>query len=226
VLAAKEATSTIPIVFIVGGDPVRSGLDASLNRPGGNLTGVTLLYDDMAAKRLQMLHELMPAANSIAVLANPANAGLAPQLKELNDAAPIPGIRLLVLQANAQREFDGAFARLIDERAAGLVVLGDPSFSARSDQLIALVARYAVPAIYQDRETTAAGGLMSYGGSFRDARRIIGNYAGRIIKGESPADLPVHQSTRVELAINMKTAKALGLTVPPTLLARADEVIE
>jgi putative ABC transport system substrate-binding protein len=226
VRAAREATSAIPIVFVVGVDPVQSGFVGSLSRPGGNLTGATLLFDDMGAKRLQILHELIPSANSIAVLTNPTNAGTASQLKELTDAAPLLGIRLLVVEASTEREFDAAFATLIHERAAGVVVFGDPLFASHRDRLIALTSRHAVPAIYQAREDTAAGGLMSYGGFIQDATRIIGGYAGRILKGEKPADLPVQQVTKVQLVINMKTAKALGITVPLSLLGRADEVIE
>jgi putative tryptophan/tyrosine transport system substrate-binding protein len=225
-LAAKAATNSIPIVFLVGADPVETNLVASLNRPGGNLTGVTALNFDIAAKRLDLLRQLVPTANSIAVLTNPANAGNEPQVKELQVAAPVLGVRLLVLNVSSQSDFAGAFGTLAQQRAGGLLVMGDPFFYAQRDQLIALAARHAVPAIYQVREDVVAGGLMSYGTSRTDAYRLGGVYVGRILKGERPADLPVQQLSTLEVAINMKTAKALGLTVPLSVLALADEVIE
>jgi putative tryptophan/tyrosine transport system substrate-binding protein len=225
-LAAKAATNNIPIVFLVGVDPVETGLVASLNRPGGNLTGVTSLNIDIAAKRLDLLRQLVPRANSIAVLTNPANAGNEPQIKELQVAAPVLGVRLLILSASSQSDFAGAFGTLAQQRAGGLLVMGDPFFNAQRDQLIALAARYAVPAIYQVREDVVAGGLMSYGTSFADANRLGGIYVGRVLNGERPADLPVQQATKIELVINLKTARALGVTLPITLLGRVNEVIE
>jgi putative ABC transport system substrate-binding protein len=225
-LAAKASTSTIPIVFLVGDDPVEFGLVASLNRPGGNLTGVAVLQFATVAKRLESLHELVPAATSIAVLVNPTNRSHDRQMNELQGAARVLGVRLLVLNASSQSNFQTAIATLVQQRASALLVLGDPLFRVRSEELIALAARYAVPAIYQYRESITAGGLMSYGASLADAYRLVGVYTGRILKGEKPADLPVQQATKIELVINLKTAKALGITVPEVVLSRADEVIE
>jgi putative ABC transport system substrate-binding protein len=226
-LALKAATQTIPIVFTIGPDPVAAGLVASLNRPGGNLTGVTISNVEVIAKRLELLHELVPAAKSIAFLVNPTNtAATAPETGELQAAARVLGLDLLPLNASTPAEIETAFATLAGHRAGALLVSGESFFSSQEDQVIALAARYAVPAIYGNRAYTAAGGLMSYGTNSRDSDRQVGVYVGRILKGEKPADLPVQQATRVELAINMKTAKALGLTFPITLLGRADEVIE
>jgi len=225
-LAAKAVTNKIPIVFLVGVDPVETGLVASLNRPGGNLTGVTILNIDIAAKRLDLLRQLVPTATSFAVLTNPANAGNEPQIKKLQVAAPVLGVRLLILTASSQSDFAGAFGTLAQQRAGGLLVMGDPFFVAQRDQLLALAARYAVPAIYQLREEVAAGGLMSYGGNLGGLYHLAADYVARILNGERPADLPVQQQTKIELVINMKTADALGLTVPPSLLVFADEVIE
>jgi putative ABC transport system substrate-binding protein len=225
-LAAKAATKTIPIVFAVGTDPVEIGLVASLNRPGGNLTGVTNLVVEVTAKCLEVLHEMVPAATQIAFLVNPTNPASDGILREGQAAARVLGLRLLVLNASDPSEIEAAFATLARERAGALLVGQDALFSSRRDQLVALVARHAVPAIYQFREYAAAGGLMSYGTSDSDRYRQVGVYTGRILKGEKPADLPVQQSTKIELAINMKTAKALGLTFPLNLLGRADEVIE
>jgi putative tryptophan/tyrosine transport system substrate-binding protein len=225
-LAAKAATKSIPIVFQVGVDPVEIGLVAGLNRPGGNLTGIYNLNTAVVAKRLQLLHELVPAATSIAFLVDPTNAvATETQTKELQVAARILGVRLLILNASDQSEFDAAFATLFRERAGGLVVGSGPLFVNRTDQLVALAARHRVPVIYTGR-ATAAGGLMSYGTDFSGLYRQVGVYIGRILNGEKPEDLPVQQVTKVQLAVNMKTAKALGLTIPETMLATADEVIQ
>jgi putative ABC transport system substrate-binding protein len=225
-LVAKAATQSIPIVFELGIDPAETGLVASLNHPG-NLTGVSELNVDMVAKRLELLHELIPAATSIAFLGNPSNPVVAgAQTKALQAAADAMGLHLLVLNASDPSEFEGAFATLVRQRAGALLLTGDALFTGHRDQLIALAARHAVPALYQWRQFTAAGGLMSYGASRVDAFRQVGIYVGRILKGEKPADLPVQRATKIELSINLKTAKTLGVAVPLTLLARADEVIE
>jgi putative ABC transport system substrate-binding protein len=225
--AAKAATNSIPIVFSVGVDPVESGLVASLNRPGGNLTGISILVSAVAAKRLELLHEMVPAATLIAYFVNPTSPVAAEaQTKELQAAAGILGVRLLVLNASDPSEFEAAFATLVREQAGGLVGSGDGLFVNHREQLVALAARHRVPAIYADRVYTAAGGLMSYGTDILEVYRQVGVYAGRILKGDRPADLPVQQVTKIELVINMKTAKALGITVPETLLAIADKVIE
>jgi putative tryptophan/tyrosine transport system substrate-binding protein len=225
-LAARAATKTIPIVFTTTSDPIQLGLVASLNQPGGNVTGATQINLEMAPKRLQILHELAPTAQVMALLVNPANPSLAAIDKELQAAARTLGLRLHVLNASTQSDFDGAFAKLVDLRAGALVIGGDPFFTSWIEKLAALSIQYAVPAIYQSREFAVAGGLLSYGTDFRETFRLAGNYTGRILNGDKPADLPVQQATKVELVINLKTAKALGLEVPPTLLARADEVIE
>jgi putative tryptophan/tyrosine transport system substrate-binding protein len=225
-LAAKTATATIPIVFLTGADPVQAGLVASLSRPGGNLTGVTSLGVELGPKRLELLHELVPAATTIAILVNPANRSAEIQVRDMQAAARTLGLELHILQASTEREIDAAFAALTRLRAGALVISPEAFFNSRSEQLAALTVRHAVPAIYTYREFAAAGGLMSYGGSITDSYRQAGIYVGRILKGEKPADLPVQQSTKVELIINMKTAKALGLTVPFALLGRADEVFE
>jgi putative ABC transport system substrate-binding protein len=226
-LAAKAATATIPIVFETGADPVRLGLVASLSRPGGNVTGVTQTNVEVAPKRLQLLHELVPTASVMALLVNPTDGPLAETTaKEIQAAAHTLGLELHVLNASTERDLDGAFAKLIQLRAGGLVIAGGPFLISRSKQLAALAARHAVPTIFQYREFAVAGGLLSYGSDITDAYRLAGNYTGRILKGDKPADLPVQQATKVELYINLKTAKALGLTVPNTLIGRADEVIE
>ena len=226
-LAAKAATKTIPIVFILSTDPVEAGLVASLNRPGGNLTGVTGLNVELAPKKLELLRELLPAVTVIAVLVNPTNPVAAErESRDLQTAARTLGLQLHVLHASTERDFDSVFASLIQLRARALVIGSDLFFTSRSKQLAALTVRYAVPSIYQFREFAAAGGLLSYGGSITDWGYQGGIHTGRILAGAKPADLPVQQATKVELFINLKTAKALGLEVPPTLLARADEVIE
>ena len=225
-LAAKAATTTIPIVFEMASDPVRLGLVASLNRPGGNVTGVTNANVEIAPKRLQLLHELLPTASVIALLVNPANPTVAEtNTKGLQAAARALGLELHVLNASTEGDFDGVFAKLIQLRAGGLVIGPDPFFSSRSKQLAALTVRHAVPTIYENREFAVAGGLLSYG-DVTDAYRLAGIYIGRVLKGEKPADLPVQQVTKVELYINLKTAKTLGIYVPNTLIGRADEVIE
>jgi putative ABC transport system substrate-binding protein len=224
--AAKAATTTIPIVFRIGSDPVAVGLVASLNRPGGNLTGVTTLNVEVGPKRLVLLRELVPAATVVAFLVNPTSPTAEIISKAHEAAARTLGLKLHVLHASTDPDFDAVFATLVQLRAGGLVITPDVFFGSRSEQLAALTLRHAVPTIYQFRQFVAAGGLMSYGGSAADSYRQAGVYTGRILKGEKPADLPVEQATKVELMINLKTAKALGLEVPPTLLARADEVIE
>ena len=227
VLAAKEATATIPIVFQVGIDPVAAGLVASLARPGGNVTGLTALNTELGVKRLELLRELVPTANAIALLINPTSSLISERItRELQSSARALGVQLHIVQASTERDFDPAFATLAQTGVSGLVIAPDALFISRSDQLAALTLRYAVPTITQFREFVAAGGLMSYGGSITEMARQVGVYTGRILRGEKPADLPVRQLTRVELIINLKTAKALGITVPLSLLGRADEVIE
>ena len=225
-LAAKAATTMIPIVFTTSSDPVQIGLVASLSRPGGNVTGVTELGVEVMPKRLELAHELVPTAPIIAVLVNPTNPNTETQLRDLQAAARTLGVQLHVLHASTERDFAAVFTTLAQMRAGGLVISTDGLFTSRSEQIAALALRHAVPTIYQNRAFAAAGGLMSYGGSTTDIYRIAGAYTGRILKGEKPSDLPVQQATRIELIINMKTAKALGLTFPITLLGRADEVIE
>jgi putative tryptophan/tyrosine transport system substrate-binding protein len=226
-LPAKAATATIPIIFAIGSDPVKFGLVAAFNRPAGNITGVSWLGGPtLAAKRLELLHELIPTATVIAVLVNPTNQAAEAETRELKQAAQLLRLQLDVLNASTDRDIDSAFTTLLKQRASALLVASDVFLLDRRDQLVALSRRHAVPAIYQSREFPDVGGLMSYGTSYADAYRLGGIYTGRILKGERPAELPVQQSTKVELIINMKTAKALGLTVPPTLLAHADEVIE
>jgi len=224
--AAKAATTTIPIVFESAGDPVQLGLVASLNRPGSNVTGVTQMNVEIEPKRLELLHELLPTTSVMAVLVNPADPLAEGQLKEAQSAARTLGLELHVLNASTEHEFDAAFAKLIQLRAGGLAISTNLLFSARAEQLGALAARQAVSAIYKGREFTAGGGLMSYGTDPTDSYRLTGVYTGRILKGEKPADLPVQQVSKVELIINLKAAKALGITFPITLLGRADEVIE
>jgi len=226
-LAAKAATENIPIVFLVAGDPVEIGLVASLNRPGGNLTGLSSLSAPLAAKRIELLRELMPAASSFAYLLNPTNPIAAEiEAKEVQTAARTTGVRVVMLRASRESEIDAAFVTLARERASGLVVSADPLFNNPPYPVVALATRYRIPAIYDRSTDTAAGGLISYGTDFDDVWRQLGIYAGRILKGEKPADLPVQQVTTVRLSINMKTAKTLGITFPTALLVRADEVIE
>jgi len=224
--AAKAATSKIPIVFAYGGDPVSDGLVASLNRPGGNVTGVTFIGTTLTTKKLELLREIAPGVTDIGLLVNPAGTLAETQIKDMKEAVQKLGLRLHVANVSSQGEIDAAFAAISQAKVGALVVGTDPIFAASRGQLIALAARYKIPAIYNIREYSEAGGLMSYGGSLTDAWRQAGIYVSRILKGEKPADLPVIQPTKFELIINLKTAKALGLTVPPQLVARADEVIE
>jgi len=225
-LAAKAATTTIPIVFVMAGDPVRLGLVPSLNRPDGNITGVATLNIEVAPKRLQLLHEVVPSAKVVVLLVNPADATAEIQTREARSAAHSLGLELHVLNARTETDFDAVFANIIQMQAGGLVIAADPLFNSRRKQLGELTVRHAVPAIYGQHDFTAAGGLLSYGPDQADAYRRTGIYVGRVLKGEKPADLPVQQATKVELYINLKTAKALGITIPNTLIGRADEVIE
>ena len=226
-LAAKAATATIPIVFTTAGDPVQLGFVASLSRPGGNLTGVTQLSVEVGPKRLELAHELVPAATIIGLLVNPTSPTLAePITRSLQEASRTLGLKLHVLHASTEREIEKAFATLLQLHAGALVISPDPFFVMQSEQLAALALRQAIPAIFQYRPFAAAGGLVSYGGNLADSYRTAGVYTGRILKGEKPADLPVFQSSRFEFVINLKTAKTLGIEVPPNLSARADEVIE
>jgi putative tryptophan/tyrosine transport system substrate-binding protein len=225
-VAAKAATTTIPIVFNTGGDPVTFGLVASLNRPGANVTGVASLGKVLVAKRFELLRELVPKADAIAFLVNPNNAVAELDTSDARAAAAALGQKLIVLKAGSEGDIDMAFTAIAEQRASGLLQQLDPFLQSRRDQLVALAARYRLPAIYERRDFAAAGGLMSYGTSLSDALRLVGNYAGRLLKGEKPANLPVQQPVKFELVVNLKTAKALSLEVPPTVLARADEVID
>ena len=225
-LAAKQATTIIPIVFEIGEDPVKIGLVKSLSRPGGNMTGVTTFGVGLTAKRLGLLLEMVPMATTMAVLVNPKSVNAQPQLDDAQEASARLGVRLTVLTATAESEFESAFATLARQQAGALLVSAEPLFYSRQQLLVLLAARHGVPAIYEWREFAAAGGLMSYGTILTDAYHQAGVYTGRILKGEKPDDLPTVQSSRFEFVINLNTAKALGLAVPPTLLARADEIIE
>ena len=226
-VAAKAATTTIPIVFGVAVDPVKAGFVASLNRPGGNLTGVTTLNVEIGPKRLELLHTLLPTATVFALLVDPTGPTLSdPFARGVQAAADALGLRLHVLNASTERDFDSVFASLVQLRASGLIIGPSTNYVGRAEQLAELTVRYGVPAIYQFRQFAAAGGLLSYGSDETEYYRLVGIYAGRILKGEKPAELPVQQSTKVELIINLRTAKALGITVPLSLLGRADEVIE
>jgi len=225
-IAAKSATTTIPIVFEMGADPIAIGLVSSLNRPGGNLTGVSSLNVEVTPKRLEILHEAVPTAAVVAVLVNPTSPTTDSQLKNLQAAAGALGLQLHVLHASTERDFDSVFETLLQLRAGALVVASDTFFATHAEQLAALAVRHAVPAIHQSRDFTTAGGLMSYAGSFLESHRQAGVYTGRILKGATPADLPVQQVTKVELFINLKAAKTLGVTFPLSLVGRADAVIE
>jgi putative ABC transport system substrate-binding protein len=225
-LAAKAATSTIPIVFQTGSDPVKDGLVASLNRPGGNVTGASRLSTDLIPKRLGLMAELVPKMTAIALLVNPAGHQSVAQVHEMQEPTRALGLQLHVVNASTEHELDTAFAAIVQSGADALIVAINPLFIARREQIVALAQRHAVPVIFAERESVVAGGLMSYAASFTDSFRQVGVYVGRILKGAKPADLPVQQPTKFELVINLKTAKALGLTVPPSLLTTADEVIE
>jgi putative tryptophan/tyrosine transport system substrate-binding protein len=225
-VAAKAATTTIPIVFASGTDPVKSGLVNSLNRPGGNVTGVSILNLELGSKRLELVHELVPAASIVALLVNPTNPNAETQSRDLEAAARIFGLQVHVLHASTDHDIETAFATLIQLRAGALMIGADPFLSGQSKQLAALTLQYAVPAIFLYRDFAAAGGLLSYGPSLAEAYHHSGAYVGRVLKGERPADLPIIQSVKFELIVNLKTAKALGITFPLSLLASADEVIE
>src|SRR5262245_43020896 len=225
-LAAKAATTSIPIVFSVGADPVQLGLVASLNRPGGNLTGFNAFTTELGAKGLALLHELVPGTATIGFLANPSNPASEGETRDVLAAAPVIGVKLQILKASSDREIEAAFTSLVQARTEALLVGGDLFFNSRIEQIVALAARHAVPTVYSYREFVVAGGLISYGMSLVEQYRQVGLYAGRILKGERPADLPVIQATKLAFIINLKTAKALGLEVPAKLLALADEVIE
>jgi putative ABC transport system substrate-binding protein len=225
-LAAKAATSTIPIVFVIGADPVKLGLVASLNRPGGNATGVSYLTSALGAKRLELVHQMVPAAKSVAVLMNPGNPTSGPLMRDVQAGAQVLGLQIQVTTVTNGDDLESVFAHLAQQRPGALIMSADPRFTARAAQIAALAARHALPVIYTTREFAEAGGLMSWGTSLTEQYRLAGTYAGKILKGAKPADLPVLQPDKYELTINLKTAKALGLDVPAQLLALADEVIE
>jgi len=224
--AAKAITSTIPIVFTTGADPVELGLVANINRPGGNVTGISFLVNELTAKQLEVLHQIVPKASSIGLLINPDIAYAASQVKEAEQAARLLAHELVVVSAKMEREIDSAFATLVQRQAKGLITISDPFLNSRRDQIIALAARHSIPAIYPVRDYTDAGGLMSYGTSIIDTYRLVGVYTGRILSGENPANLPVLRPTKLELVINLRTAKSLRLDLPATLLAVADDAIE
>jgi len=225
-MAAKGATASIPIVFVIGEDPVAAGLVASLNRPGGNLTGVARLATELGPKRLELLHEIVPDARTLGLLVNPTNANAQRQTRAMQKAGKTLGVGIQVLRASAEAEFETAFQSISQLQVGAIVIDNDGLFISHTEQLAALSVSHAVPAIFQFRKFSVAGGLISYGSSFTDPYRKLGRYAGRILKGENPTTLPVEQSSKVELIINLKTAKRLGLTIPLALLGRADEVIE
>jgi putative ABC transport system substrate-binding protein len=225
-IAAEKATSAIPIVFFIGGDPVKLGLVAALNRPGGNATGVNVIATELEAKRLGLLRELMPNATTAAVMLNPRNPNAGTQLKDVEQAGYAAGWQIQVLNASTERDLEAAFTSLVQRRTDALVITGDTFFATQRNQLVALAARDAIPAIYQRREYAEAGGLITYGTDFSDMFRLTGSYAGRILKGTKPTDLPIIQPIKFELVINRKTAKTLGLQIPDKLLAVADQVIE
>jgi putative tryptophan/tyrosine transport system substrate-binding protein len=224
--AAKAATATVPVIFVIGADPVKWGLVASLNRPGGNVTGVSFLVDALVAKRMEVLRELIPSGTSIGVLVNPKNPNAESDTDDVQTAAKSFGQEIHVVTAGGEQDLETAFASLVQTKVAGLFVIPDPFLFSRRERIVALAAQHALPAIYDRHETVLEGGLISYGPSVTDANKQAGIYAGRILSGTKPADLPVVQPTKFELAINLKTAKTLGITIPTTLLARADEVIE
>jgi putative ABC transport system substrate-binding protein len=224
--AAKALTATVPIVFTTGADPVQLGLVASLNQPGGNVTGVSFLVNELTKKQFEVLHQILPKAALIGFLVNPAVAYARSQTTEAQDAARALGRQLFVVTARTESEIDAAFAALVKKLAGGVITISDPFLNSRRDQIVALAARHSLPALYPVRDYVAAGGPMSYGTSIIGAYRQVGVYTGRILKGEKPADLPVMRPTKLELVINLKTAKALDLTIPPALIALADEVIE
>jgi putative tryptophan/tyrosine transport system substrate-binding protein len=226
VLAAKHATTTIPVVFETGVDPVAAGLVASLARPGGNLTGVTMQAGELMPKRLELLSELVPQVRVIALLVNPNNPAAEPMIRDVEKAVSAKGLQLSVLKAGSEAEIDAALATLVQLQAGALLIAADPFFNSRREQLVALASRHAVPVMSEVRESVVAGGLISYGPSIPGIYRQVGIYAGKILNGAKPADLPVEQPTRFELVVNLNTAKTLGLTVPPSILSRADEVIE
>jgi putative ABC transport system substrate-binding protein len=225
-LAAKSATTTIPTVFVIGGDPVRFGLVTSISRPGGNITGVSLVSSGLGAKRLGLLHELVPNAAAIGLLVNSDNPNAEPEQKDVEQAGRTIGKRIVVVNASSEGDFETGFATLVQQRAGGLLVATDPFLLSRRDQLVALATRHSIPTMYQFREFATAGGLMSYGTNITGAYHQAGEYAARILKGDKPMDLPVFQQTKLELVINLHTAKALGLSIPTTLLVFADEVID
>jgi putative ABC transport system substrate-binding protein len=226
ITAVKGATSTIPIIFLGGGDLVAAGLVASLARPGGNLTGISIFSRELNPKRLDLLSELVPKAKVIALLVNPSSEGAEPTIRDVQEAARAKGVQLDILKAGGESEIDAAFVTLMQRHAGAVVVGSDPFFNSRREQLVALAARHAVPAIYEWREFSEIGGLIAYGPSLTDTWRQVGIYVGRILTGAKPADLPIQQPTKFELVVNLTTAKTLGLTIPPSILARADEVIE
>ena len=226
VLAAKAATTTVPIAFTIGGDPVRLGIVTSSAGPGGNITGVDLFVNQMETKRFGLLRALVPKADLIAILLNPNNPIITDQMREVQEVARATGQQIQILPASSESEINAAFATAVQLHAAAMLVCGDPFFNSQRDKIIALAARHAIPAIYEQREHALAGGLMSYGTSLSDGYRQVGIYVGRILKGETPADLPVVQATKFEFVINLKTAKALGIEVPPNSTAEADEIIE